>query len=29
MRIVKPSFHIEEVDGMELLKKIEKAGRTC
>jgi thymidylate synthase (FAD) len=30
MRIVKPSFIIEdEIDGMAILKKIEKAGRTC
>lgn len=29
MRIIKPGFYIEEVNGMEVLKKIEKAGRTC
>lgn len=29
MRIIKPSFEVENIDGVELLKKIERAGRTC
>lgn len=29
MKIIKPSFQIEDIDGLELLKKIERAGRTC
>jgi len=29
MRIIKPYFEIEDVDGIEILKKIERAGRTC
>lgn len=30
MKIIRPSFKIEDqVDGMEVLRKIEKAGRTC
>ena len=29
MNIVKPYFEIETVDGLEMLRKIEKAGRTC
>lgn len=29
MRSIKPSFEIEDFDGMEMLRKIEKAGRLC
>lgn len=29
MKIIKPSYEIEEFNGMELLKRIEKAGRTA
>lgn len=29
MKIVRPSFEIEKIDGLGMLKNIEKAGRTC
>lgn len=29
MKIIKASYEIEPIDGIELLKKIEKAGKTC
>lgn len=29
MKIIKPYFEIEEINGIKLLKNIEKAGRTC